>query len=138
MAPKTDIATRAFVVSLKAPCNGKTIAEIIAITGLPKGTINGIYARAIARWFDPNQRPLIIRNCYLEDAPRSGRAIKRTEEAKTAVLGKVRRDRYGREKSCADIAGKLGLEGSTYQLLQSGGFSRQLASTRPSQRGSLD
>ena len=69
MPQNTDIATRAFVVSLKAPCSGKTAVEVATITGLLKSVINKIYARAIARGFDPNQQPLDIRDCYLEDAP---------------------------------------------------------------------
>lgn len=63
-----DIATRSLVVALKTPCFGKTTAEVVAITGLPKSTVNRIYARAISRGFNPNQRPLTIRDCYVEDA----------------------------------------------------------------------
>ena len=43
-----DIATRSLVVALKTPCFGKTTAEVVAITGLPKSTVNRIYARAIS------------------------------------------------------------------------------------------
>lgn len=111
MAPNTDIATRALVVALKAPCSGKTTEEVAAITGLSTRQINRIYARAIYRGFDPNLRPLVIRDEYLRDAPRSGRPPKQTEETKKEVFSKVRRDRYGREKSCADIAGELSLQG---------------------------
>ena len=82
MGHNTDIATRACVVSLKAPCNGKSTAEVAAITGLAHNTINYIYARAVARGFNPNKPPLIIRNCYLEYAPRSGRPTKRTKKRK--------------------------------------------------------
>lgn len=111
MKRNTDIATRALVVSLKAPCCGKTTAEVIAITGLAKATINHIYARAISRGFNPNQRPIVIRDSYLEDAPRSGRPTKRTEEAKEAVLAKLRHDQHGRGKTYADIASELSSEG---------------------------
>ncbi|KAM5345573.1 hypothetical protein ACJ41O_005222 [Fusarium nematophilum] len=137
MAPNTDIATRALVVSLKAPCSGKTTAEVVAITGLSKRTVNDIYARAIARGFDPNQIPLIIRNSYLEDAHRSGRPKKQTEEAKEAILTKVRRDRYGREKSCADIAGELSLEGlnlsatTVRRVLKAAGFRKTKPTRKP-------
>ena len=86
MKYNTDIATRVFAVSLKAPYSGKTTAEVATITGLLKSVINKIYARAIARGFDPNKKPLIMRNCYFEDAPRSGRPTKHKEEVKEAVL----------------------------------------------------
>ena len=55
----TDIATRALVVTLKAPNGGaKTTAQIHLITGLPERTINQIYSRAIDRGFEPNESPL--------------------------------------------------------------------------------
>lgn len=69
MKYNTDIATRVFAVSLKAPYSGKTTAEVATITGLTKSTISKIYARAIARGLDSNQQPLDIRNSYFEDAP---------------------------------------------------------------------
>ncbi|KAH6973228.1 hypothetical protein EDB80DRAFT_743244 [Ilyonectria destructans] len=50
-----DIATRALVVTLKAPGGAtKTSLEISALTGLAVRTINSIYARAIQRGFEPN------------------------------------------------------------------------------------
>ncbi|SCN68977.1 uncharacterized protein FFB20_03274 [Fusarium fujikuroi] len=88
MAPNTDIATRAFVVSLKAPCCGKTSPEVSEITGLSIRTIDRIYARAIDSGFDPNVRPLILKDEYLRDKPRSGRPTKATEENKELVIGK--------------------------------------------------
>lgn len=62
MKNKTDIATRALVVALKAPCGGKTSAEIAALTGLSPRTVNSIYARAVERGFDPHQLPLTLRD----------------------------------------------------------------------------
>lgn len=100
MAPNTDIATRAFVVALKAPCSSKPTEEVAAITGLSKRQVNRIYARAIERGFDPNLRPITIRDDYLRDTPRSGRPTKRTDKAQQQVLSKVRRDYSGRETSC--------------------------------------
>ena len=92
MAPNTDIATRALVVTLKSPIGGKTTAEIAEKTGLKVRTINDIYARAIQRGFEPNHLPLVIRDEWLEDAPRSGRPLKQTEETATAIVKKVRLD----------------------------------------------
>ena len=107
----TDIATRALVVSLKSPCYGKSTAEVVTITGLSKSTVNKIYARAVARGFNPDKQPIIIRDCYLEDAPHKGRPTKLTEETKEAVLAKLRCDQHEREKTCADISRELSSEG---------------------------
>ncbi|KAG7421869.1 hypothetical protein DER46DRAFT_653730 [Fusarium sp. MPI-SDFR-AT-0072] len=88
MTPNTDIATRAFIVSLKAPCSGKTSAEVAELSGLSIRQVNRIYARAIERGFDPNIRPLIFKDEYLQDAPRSGRPTKATEGTKDLVVSK--------------------------------------------------
>lgn len=94
MTAHTDIATRALVVSLKAPCSGKTTAEVSAITGLSSRQVNRIYARAIERGFDPNQRPLSLRDGHLQDAPRSGRPPKRIIEAQESVSSKDTEGHY--------------------------------------------
>ena len=73
-----DISTRALVVTLKSPLGGKTTAQVVAITGLPTRTVNSIYARAIERGFDPNAVPLVLKDEYLQDAPRAGRPTKQT------------------------------------------------------------
>ena len=59
-------------------------------------TINRIYAKAIERGFDPNIRPMIIKDEWVEDAPRSGRPRKHTLENTEKVIAKVCKDRYGR------------------------------------------
>ncbi|KAK2485807.1 hypothetical protein H9L39_03787, partial [Fusarium oxysporum f. sp. albedinis] len=82
MAPNTDIATRALVVSLKAPCSGKTSPEVAEISGLSIRQVDRIYARAIENGFDPNARSLILKDEYLRDRPRSGRPAKATERVK--------------------------------------------------------
>lgn len=107
MAPNTDIATRSLVVTLKSPVGGKSTAEIAEKTGLSKRTINDIYSRAISRGFEPNTLPLTIKDEFLKDAPRSGRPLKQTEEAKQLLVTKVSLDRYAREKSTAELAGDL-------------------------------
>ncbi|RMZ66025.1 Transposable element Tcb2 transposase [Pyrenophora seminiperda CCB06] len=79
MAPHT-VATRAAIVAFKV--DGKTNNEITALTGVDTRTIQRIVARAIARGFDPDARPMVLLNHYFEDAPRSGRPSKRAEVAK--------------------------------------------------------
>lgn len=107
MPPSTDITTRALVVTLKSPSGGKTTTEIAEITGISTRQVNGIYARAIERGFDPNHRPLTLRDEYLRDAPRSGRPTKQTEERKNEVIVKVRRDllRQRRDGSRGELCG---------------------------------
>ena len=110
MAPNTNISTRALIVTLKSPFGGKSTTQISAITGISPRTIDSIYGRACQRGFKPNAPIINILPEYLEDAPRAGRPRKQ-EAIHEATLQKVRRDRYGREKSCADIAGDLSVHG---------------------------
>lgn len=137
MAPNTDIATRALVVALKAPCSSKTTAQVASITGLSTRQVNRIYARAIERGFDPNLVPLTLRDEYLEDAPRSGRPLKQTIETKDLIIAKVSRDRFGREKSAADIAGELSLQGinisqsTVRSILKASGYRKTKPTRKP-------
>ncbi len=87
-----DLSVGAAVVALKSPLGGKSTAEVVAITGPPKGTVNGIYARAIERGFNPNLKPLVIEDEFFEDAFRSGRPSMQTETVKEALIQKVRRE----------------------------------------------
>lgn len=132
----TDIATRALVVSLKSPCYGKSTAEVVTITGLPKSTVNKIYARAVARGFNPDKKPIIIWDCYLEDAP--------TKAARPS-LQKRQKKQFSQSYDAINKKGKkpvLILPESSAQkeyishLLQSIGFSRLLASRSPTGGGS--
>lgn len=104
----TNLATRASIVALKA--TGKTTAEVAEITNITPRTINRIYARAIERGFDPAHRPLLLEDSHLADAPRSGRPSVQNE-IKDEVIAIVTRDRCGREKTSADIAGELSQQG---------------------------
>ena len=123
--PVFDLATRALIVAYKA--DGKTNHEITGMTGAEKRTINSIYARAIERGFDPAVRPLKLENKHVEDAPRTGRPSKQ-QQAFEKVVNLVRRDRYGREKTCADIAGDLSQEGldisasTVWRVLRKAGY----------------
>ncbi|KAG7423456.1 hypothetical protein Forpi1262_v015371 [Fusarium oxysporum f. sp. raphani] len=134
----TDIATRALVVTLKAPCGGaKTSLEIEAITGIPRRTIDSIYARAIKNGFEPNERPLRIINAWLEDRPRSGRPSKCTAENQELIIAKVSRDRFGREKTAADIAGDLSSQGieisktTVKKILKEAGYKKTKPTRKP-------
>ena len=109
MAPRTDIATRALVVTLKSPVGGQTSVKISEKTGLSVNTINRIYTQAITRRFDPNHQPFILKDEWLQNTPRSGRLTKQTPETTKKVILKVYKNRYSREKSATDLANKLSL-----------------------------
>lgn len=111
----SNIAARACVVTLKAA--GKETSEVAYFTGLLVRTINDIYVWVIKRSFDPAKRPLEITDTHIADAPRSGRPKKQTIEIQAAVASKVRCNYYSREKTYADIAGELSLEGINISLI---------------------
>lgn len=131
----TEISTRALIIGLKS--TGKTTVEVAELTNIPARTINAIYARAISRGFDTNRRPLEIHDTYLADAPRSGRPSKQKTDIQTEVLSKVRFDRYGREKTCADIAGELSLSGidisavTIWRILRKAGLKKTKPTRKP-------
>jgi transposase len=124
-------------VTLKSPAGGKTSLEVSGITGVSVRQVNRIYARAIERGFDPNARPLLLQNAWLEDAPRSGRPSKQSDAVIQTTLEKVRRDRYAREKSCADLAGdlsELGIDVSAstvWRILRRQGFHKTKPTRKP-------
>ena len=95
MSPNTDVSMRALIVTLKSPIVGLSSADIFTQTGVSVSTINRIYVKVIKRGFDPNIRPMIIKDEWVEDAPRSGRLRKHTPENTEKVIAKVRKDRYG-------------------------------------------
>ncbi|KAL7772799.1 hypothetical protein CFE70_002762 [Pyrenophora teres f. teres 0-1] len=67
MAPNTDFCTRTLIVTLKSPPISKT-------------------TRAIAASFEPNVLPLKILPHHVQDAPRSSRPTKQTEEVKEQIF----------------------------------------------------
>jgi transposase len=129
-----DLATRALIIAYKA--DGKTNQEITGMTGAEKRTINSIYARAIERGFDPAVRPLKLENKHIEDARRTGRPSKQ-QQAFEKVVNLVRRDRYGREKTCADIAGDLSKDGldisasTVWRVLRKAGYKKTKPTRKP-------
>jgi len=137
MAPTTDVATRALIVTLKSLLGGKTSAQISQETGISVRQINRIYARAVECGFEPNQRPFILKDEWLEDAPRSGRLSKQTPEVTEKIVELVRCDRYGREKTVADLTRALSLEDinisatTVFQILKRVGFKKTKPTRKP-------
>ena len=138
MAPNTDLATRAMVITLKSALVKRTDAKVAEETGLNPRTINHIYAKAIRRGFDPNRFPLEIKNEYIEDGERSGRPKKLTEALEKVVSEKVRGDRFGRELFCTDLTGYLSEENNqevsaitVWRALRSLGFKKTKPTRKP-------
>jgi transposase len=131
----TSMGTRATVLALRS--TGKTTAEVAGLLELSDRTVNDIYARAIKRGFDPVKRPIQIDDVFIADAPRSGRPKKQSPELQEKVLAKVRHDRFGREKTCADIAGEISLEGlnisatTIWRILRSASLKKTKPTRKP-------
>lgn len=124
-------------MTLKAPCGGKSTAEVAFLAGISARQVDRIYARAIERGFDPNIRPIVIKNQHLEDLPRTGRPSKQTPENKDLIIKKIQLDRFGREKSTATIAAELTAEGIPISadtvrcILKKAGFRKTKPTRKP-------
>ncbi|KAI1521088.1 transposase, partial [Pyrenophora tritici-repentis] len=100
-------------------------------------TVNRIYSRANAAGFKPNELPIKILPHHVQDAPKPGRPAKQAEEVKEQIFQQVRRDRYGREKSCADVAGGLSLQGvgisasTVWKVLRAAGYRKTKPTRKP-------
>ena len=102
--PIYEPATRAQALALKISgyCSNE---EIERITGIKARSVNNIVDRAIERGLDLNN-PIIL-DRHVANGPRPGRPSKQAK-SKDQIIAKVRRDRYGREKTYALIATELG------------------------------
>lgn len=80
---------------------------IESIARIQPRTVNTIYCKAITRCLNPDENKMIL-NYHIEDGKRTGRPNMQTEEIVEDVLSKVRRDRFAREKTCAQIASDVG------------------------------
>lgn len=136
MAPDSTIPTRSMVVLLKT-LGEKSTAEIAELVGVSTRVVNQTYARAKERGFDPTQRPIVIKNEYVEDAARKGRPSKQTAQVNAEVQQKIRENRYGREKSCSVIAGELNGTGynisakTVWSVLKKAGFRKTKPTRKP-------
>ncbi|KAI1507950.1 Core histone H2A/H2B/H3/H4 [Pyrenophora tritici-repentis] len=126
-------ATEAFL----SPPVGKSTSQISELTGVHPRTVDRIYSRAIAAGSEPNVLPLKIFPQHVQDAPKPGRPAKQAEEVKEQMFQQVRRDRYGREKSCADLAGGLSLQGveisasTVWRVLRAAGYRNTKPTRKP-------
>lgn len=127
--PYYDTATRAQALSLKL--FGASNDEIQRITGITPSTLNRIYDRAIERGFNPSESSQIL-DKHVEDAPKSGRPAKQSQH-QADVIEKVRRDRYGREKTCEMIALEIGSISAmtVWRILRNAGFKKTKPTRKP-------
>src|SRR5271170_3764838 len=130
LMPSYDNATRAQALTLKLV--GFSNAEIEKITGIQPQTVSAIHRKAIARGLNPEESKKILDH-HVEDAPRSGRPKKQTEEIVTEILSKVRGDRYACKKTCAQIAAEVGgvSDITVWRILRSAGFRKTKPTRKP-------
>ncbi|OHW89545.1 hypothetical protein CSPAE12_11872, partial [Colletotrichum incanum] len=135
---RTDPPTRAVILALRSRLGGKTADEVAQGLGIPKRTVNNILLRAKKHGFDPTAATFTLRPEYINDAPQPGRPKKATETVADIVVSKVCRDRYGREKTCADIAGEIQSEqgidisaSTVYRILRHAGFRKTKPTRKP-------
>ena len=128
--PSYDTATRAQALTLKLM--GCPNVEIQSITGMQPRTVQLLHQKALERGFNPAESKTIL-NHHVEDGKRSGRPTKQTTETIEGVLSKVRRDRYGREKTCAQIALELGnvSDVTVWRILRAAGFRKTKPTRKP-------
>lgn len=112
MAPNTDITPRALIVTLKSPVCGKHLLKFQR--RLTQCTANQPYlCERLSGALTLIISPLLFETNGLKmlqgvaDQPRK----LQIERSTAAVISKVREDRYGREKTAADIAGELSSKG---------------------------
>jgi hypothetical protein len=130
--PHYDIATRAQALTFKLILQFSN-DQIEALTGMKPRTINHLVDRALERGFDPQASPPVILDIHVRDAPRSGRPSKQ-EDHEDAVLEKVRKDRYGREMTCAYILAELGdviSPMTVWRILRAAGMKKTKPTRKP-------
>ncbi|KAF2279115.1 uncharacterized protein EI97DRAFT_372182, partial [Westerdykella ornata] len=104
--PYYDLATRAQVIALRS--FGTSIKQVEEITGVKERTQRKIITRAKEHGYQPNS---VVLDDHVKDAPKAGAPRKRSASFEEALLQKVQRDRYGREKGTEQLARELTDEG---------------------------
>jgi hypothetical protein len=102
--PSYDNATGAQALALKL--HNVSNPEIESITEIQPATLHALYKKALSKGLKPTESQRILDH-YVEDGKRSNKPTKQTTEIIEDVISKVRRNRYGKEKTCAQIALEL-------------------------------
>jgi len=126
-----DIATRAQALTFKLIFKVDN-QQIQAMLGMPPSTVNRLVDRAIERGFNP-EHSMVILDKYVCDAPKTGRPSKQ-QDHEDQVLERVRKDRYGREMTCAYISASLGNTISpmtVWRILRAAGMKKTKPTRKP-------
>lgn len=91
-------------------------------SGVSTKRIYSLRKQARQRGFDPETSSQ-LKIEYVQDAPGKGARIQLTLEVKKAIVEAIKRDRYGREKTCQQLAEPHGLSHTTvHRFLKNTGF----------------
>jgi transposase len=124
-----NVATRVQALALYE--EGIAVKCIMEITGLSRSTIYDLRKKARERGYDPTVSHVILLK-YVEDAPRSGRPRKATEEKTAGLLDHVRKDRTGREKSTQELGELIGVSARTaHWILRNAGLIKRKLTWKP-------
>ena len=104
------------------------VATIYDITGISESAIYRLRANAKTRGYNPQESKRLVL-AYVQDAPRSGRPIKATQEVKKSVVETISKNSTTRQLSTQAITDcinkSLGIKISactTYNILRSQGY----------------
>lgn len=111
--PRTNNATRAAALALVYDA-GYPYKDAGYVLGLSELQVRRICARAIERGFDEKAKPLVIRDAFVQDAPRSDRSNQQGPKVQQLISNKVSSDRFRQERSCTDLAASTRTAG--YQI----------------------
>ena len=110
---------------------GVPIPEITEPTTVSRRTIFDLKKKARERGYNP-VISTVIKEEYVQDAPRSGRPKVITEDKEEEVLAIVSKDRNGREKNLETIALEAALSAmSVWRILRKRGYNKRKPSFKP-------
>jgi hypothetical protein len=128
--PSYDNTTRAQALTLKLA--GVSNAKITSIIGIKTRNLNSLYQKAILCGLDPSEDAKLL-DIHVQDTTHSERLKKQTDTIKEKVLCKVWTDRYGREKTCSQIATEDGGVSDTivWRILRASGLKKTKPTHKP-------
>ena len=94
--------------------------------------LNLLYQKAISCSLNPSEDAKLL-DIHVQDAAHSGWPKKQTDTIKEEILSKVRTDRYGREKTCTQIAAEVGgiPDTTVWRILRASGLKKTKPTCKP-------
>lgn len=87
---RVNYATRAAIIALKTPKGGAMTTQAISeLFRIPEHIVNRIYANAIRRGFEPNDRIITIDDYHVVDTNRSRRRVIEAPETRASTPSQV-------------------------------------------------